>query len=186
MREETTGGGGLGGAGWVGVGQTAQTVLSVQTRSLLKEGSAGVGPSRGQVVPSGHARAQATPGQFGEAINSYSRGGDPEKRRHDGHISESESSKKQALDGRTAVGVGNHNGIQTGGDVGLQRKQEIMIMVRKNKNLRSECLDYEKAVKELSLKVEKLRSEIEGVRRRHDELEVDYRSIVAETKSEKH
>uniref|UniRef100_A0A1D1Z8J6 MORC family CW-type zinc finger protein 4 n=1 Tax=Anthurium amnicola TaxID=1678845 RepID=A0A1D1Z8J6_9ARAE len=138
-----------------------------------------------QVVTASHAPTCAAGAEFTNGIRTYVQTGFLEKRRHEGHVTATKSSKKQALDGETAVGPGSNHRTQLGAGLGLQRKQEIMIMTEKNKNLHAECLEYEKLEKELLLKVQKLKSEIEEVHQLHDKLFTEYGSL-GEIKLEKH
>ncbi|CAA6661224.1 unnamed protein product [Spirodela intermedia] len=132
--------------------------------------------SQQEAVTALDSRAHTIQSQFTNRITFHSRAAVPEKRSHGNRAAEVESSKKQAMDGVTAVASANN--CITKRSVGVeQQKREIMIMTEKNKNLRAECSQYEKAEKELLLKVEQLRSEIREARQLRDRLLDDLNSL---------
>ncbi|KAJ0971504.1 hypothetical protein J5N97_019463 [Dioscorea zingiberensis] len=91
----------------------------------------------------------------------------PEKRRHQGHNSTAEQSKRPAIMAKVADSHGRNSVTQA-------QEQEMMTMMQENKNLLSECQKFEEMEKQLVLKEQKLRNELrevqEAYKSLHDEL----------------
>ncbi|XP_020096903.1 protein MICRORCHIDIA 6-like isoform X2 [Ananas comosus] len=78
------------------------------------------------------------------------------------HVITAEVPKRQAVAFELTSGVGGNLKIQHSSD-GQRQMQEIITMMHVNKKLRERCLEYEIAQKQLLLKVEMLKNELQEV-----------------------
>ncbi|XP_017698570.3 protein MICRORCHIDIA 6 isoform X1 [Phoenix dactylifera] len=97
----------------------------------------------------------------------------PLKRKHESHNAAADASKRQAKS--NAAGLGSTQKHDRG--IGQKRMHEIKTMILENKKLRKQCLEYELMEKQLKLKEQKFRSELQEVQELYKKLLVQLRSL---------
>ncbi|KAJ6853329.1 protein MICRORCHIDIA 6-like [Iris pallida] len=108
------------------------------------------------------------------------------KRRRENEIAMMQPSKRQVLTGVAAAsGFRNNPRSELGHDVGQRQLQSASVICETNRNLRAECLQKEKTEKELELKEQKLRDELEEVQRLMNSLLIELISMDVKCKVEK-
>ncbi|XP_010923147.2 protein MICRORCHIDIA 6 isoform X2 [Elaeis guineensis] len=116
------------------------------------------------------AQTKSTAGHF-----SNCNAGLPPKRKHESHDSAADASKKQAKS--NAAGLGSNQKAQHDRGIGQKRMHEIKTMILENKKLCEQCLEYELMEKQLKLKEQNLRSELQEVQELYKKLLVQLKSL---------
>ncbi|KAM0932844.1 putative histidine kinase/HSP90-like ATPase superfamily, morc, S5 domain 2 [Dioscorea sansibarensis] len=97
------------------------------------------------------------------------------KRKHDGVMPMREPFKKQAVINGMPTELGSNGKMKVRQPTHM-RTQESIIMKQENEKLRAECADLEMNSKELLLKEQFLRLELQSVREAYEKLSIEYQS----------
>ncbi|KAA8542281.1 hypothetical protein F0562_023583 [Nyssa sinensis] len=112
-------------------------------------------------------------GRLGQSIPNLQRNcqqGTQLKRKEHGYLVEPEKVKRKVGIGADVFDAGPNQALQPAITANQLEDQEAINLMRQNKRLRAQCLEYEKREEELNIKVTRLRSELGDVQHEYAQL----------------